>query len=123
MQLPDCRVAMVGAGNMGGAMAARLCELGWPVVVCDIDPVRQQQALEAGACLADTPETAARALVADGVLIVCVVDAAQSHDVLFGAGGAAASLHSGQAVMLCPTIAPQDTEALAAALSSQGLDC
>jgi 3-hydroxyisobutyrate dehydrogenase-like beta-hydroxyacid dehydrogenase len=123
MQLPDCRVAMVGAGNMGGAMAARLCELGWPVVVCDIDPVRQQQALEAGACLADTPEMAARALVADGVLIVCVVDAAQSHDVLFGAGGAAASLHSGQAVMLCPTIAPQDTEALAAALSSQGLDC
>ena len=123
MQLPDCRVAMVGAGNMGGAMVARLCELGWPVVVCDIDPVRQQQALEAGACLADTPETAARALVADGVLIVCVVDAAQSHDVLFGGGGAAASLHSGQAVMLCPTIAPQDTEALAGALQALGLDC
>ena len=123
MHLPACRVAIVGAGNMGGAMVARLCELGWSVVVCDIDPVRQQQALEAGACLADTPETAARALVADGVLIVCVVDAAQSHDVLFGAGGAAASLHSGQAVMLCPTIAPQDAEALAEVLWAQGLDC
>ncbi|MDP2020235.1 MAG: NAD(P)-dependent oxidoreductase [Hydrogenophaga sp.] len=123
IHLPACRVAIVGAGNMGGAMVARLSELGWSVVVCDIDPVRQQQALEAGACLADTPETAARALVADGVLIVCVVDAAQSHDVLFGAGGAAASLHSGQAVMLCPTIAPQDTEALAEVLRAQGLDC
>ena len=123
MHLPACQVAVVGVGNMGGAMVARLCELGWSVAVCDIDPVRQQQALEAGACLADTPETAARALVADGVLIVCVVDAAQSHDVLFGAGGAAASLHSGQAVMLCPTIAPQDTEALAGALQALGLDC
>ncbi len=123
LPLPPVQVAVVGAGNMGGAMVARLCELGWSVVVCDIDPVRQQQALEAGACVADTPETAARALVADGVLIVCVVDAAQSHDVLFGGGGAAASLHSGQAVMLCPTIAPQDTEALAGALQALGLDC
>ncbi|EWS63730.1 hypothetical protein Y695_03036 [Hydrogenophaga sp. T4] len=28
MHLPACRVAIVGAGNMGGAMVARLCELG-----------------------------------------------------------------------------------------------
>jgi hypothetical protein len=25
MHLPACRVAIVGAGNMGGAMVARLC--------------------------------------------------------------------------------------------------
>ena len=121
--LPLVRVAMIGAGNMGGAMVARLCGLGWPVVVCDIDPLRQHQALGAGAHLADTPETAARALVPDGVLIVCVVDAAQSHEVLFGACGAAAGLHGGQTVMLCPTIAPQDTEALAAALAERGIGC
>ena len=36
-------VAVVGAGNMGGAMVERLREAGWPVAVCDIDPVRQRQ--------------------------------------------------------------------------------
>ncbi len=123
MNLPPCRVAVVGAGNMGGAIVARLCEQGWTVVACDIDPARQQQAAAAGAHLAGTPETAARALVEDGLLIVCVVDAAQSQAVLFGLQGAVAAMQSGQTVMLCPTIAPQDTEALAAALAERGLAC
>ena len=121
--LPLVQVAVVGAGNMGGAMAARLCEQGWTVVVCDVDPLRQQQALDAGAHLADTPETAARALAPDGVLIVCVVDAGQSSEVLLGAQGAAPALRAGQTVMLCPTIAPQDTESLASALAARGVDC
>ncbi|MDP2262436.1 MAG: NAD(P)-dependent oxidoreductase [Hydrogenophaga sp.] len=119
-------VAFVGAGNMGGAMAARLCELGWPVVVCDIDPVRQQAAETAGARLADTPLAAARALPDAGVLIVCVVDAAQCGAVLLGEGGAPGALDAmrpGQTVMLCPTIAPEDTESLAAALQARGIGC
>ena len=36
--------------------------------------------------------TAARALTTDGVLIVCVVDASQSHQVLFGEHGAGPAL-------------------------------
>ena len=115
-----CSVAVVGAGNMGSAIVARLCELGWAVVVCDINPARQREALEVGAHLADTPETAVRALESDGVLIVCVVDAAQSRDVLLDEDGAATALQPGQTVLLCPTIAPEDTEALAAALRAQG---
>ena len=89
MKAAACSVAVIGAGNMGGAMVERLCAMGWPVAVCDIDPLRQQQALNAGAELADTPALAASALTPDGVLIVCVVDAAQSHQVLFGECGAA----------------------------------
>lgn len=118
-----CKVAVVGAGNMGGAMVERLCGLGWPVVVCDIDPARQAQALSAGASLADTPETAARALAADGVLIVAVVDATQVHEVLFGVQGAISALQAGQAVMLCPTIAADDTERFAVRLAPVGVDC
>jgi putative dehydrogenase len=116
-------VAVVGAGNMGGAMVERLCEAGTAVVVCDVDPARQQQALVAGAELADTPSLAASALASDGVLIVCVVDAQQSREVLFGEHGATDHLCPGQTVMLCPTIAPQDTEALAAGLASRGIGC
>ena len=116
-------VAMVGAGNMGGAMVARLRDGEISVVVCDIDPLRQQQALAAGASLADTPALAAAMLDEQGLLIVCVVDAEQSRAVLFGADGAAEHLRPGQTVMLCPTIAPQDTESLAAALSGRGIGC
>ena len=116
-------VAVIGAGNMGGAMVERLCEQHQTVGVCDIDPARQQQALAAGAELADRPDTLAHALSDAGVLIVCVVDAAQSHQVLFGEGGAAAALRPGQTVMLCPTIAPEDTEALAGALAQRGIGC
>jgi 3-hydroxyisobutyrate dehydrogenase-like beta-hydroxyacid dehydrogenase len=116
-------VAVIGAGNMGGAMVARLCEAGWPVVVCDIDPLRQQQSADAGARLADTPALAAAALTDGSVLLVCVVDAQQSHEVLFGTDGAVSRMREGQAVMLCPTIAPQDTEALAASLAERGIGC
>ena len=32
------RIGFVGVGHMGGAMAQRLLDRGWPVAVCDIDP-------------------------------------------------------------------------------------
>jgi 3-hydroxyisobutyrate dehydrogenase-like beta-hydroxyacid dehydrogenase len=112
---------------MGGAIVARLREQSWSVVVCDIDPLRQEQALAEGALVAHTPQAAAESLSDDGVLIVCVVDAAQSRDVLFGAQGGAPGavpgLRPGHTVLLCPTIAPQDTEALAADLALQGIAC
>ena len=117
------RVAFVGAGNMGGAMAARLCELGWPVSVCDIDIERQQQAIASGADLAETPACAAAALGECGVLIIAVVTASQSREVLFGENGAIKALVPGQTVMLCPTISPDDVEVLASQLALKGVNC
>lgn len=114
-------VAFVGAGNMGGAMVQRLRDRGWPVAVCDIDPVRQAEARAAGARLCDTPAVAAAALDDAGVLVVVVVDAAQCREVLWGEHGAAAVLRAGQTVLLCPTIAPEDVEAIALRLAQQGI--
>lgn len=108
---------------MGGAMAARLCSLGHAVAVCDIDPQRQREAAALGAAVLTTPAETATALSPDGLLIVCVVDASQSDDVLFGADGAAARLLPGQDVMLCPTIAPEDVERLARRLTDAGIGC
>lgn len=111
-------VAVVGIGNMGGAMAANLLSRGWPVQVCDLVPERVS-ALEAlGAQGHATP---AQAVQGARALIVCVVDAAQCEDVLFGPQGAAAAMQPGQLVLLCPTIAPHDTEALAQRLAACGL--
>ncbi len=111
-------VGIVGVGNMGGGMAANLLDKGWTVQVCDIDAARVQALASRGALGCARPVDAAANADA---LIVCVVDAAQSADVLFGAGGAAAGLPAGAAVLLCPTISPQDVESLAARLSAMGL--
>jgi len=108
---------------MGGAMVARLRSLGHDVAVCDIDPVRQREAASLGARVLASAAQAAAALAADGLLIVCVVDASQSEDVLFGAQGAAPGLSAGQDVMLCPTMAPEDVERLASRLAASGIDC
>jgi L-threonate 2-dehydrogenase len=116
-------VALVGAGNMGGAMVARLCEKGWSVTVCDIDPACQRAARSAGALLADNPARAVAKLGPGGVLIVCVVTARQAREVLFGNFGAAEHMRSGQAVMLCPTMAPEDTEAMADELGWSDIAC
>lgn len=112
------RIGIVGVGNMGGAMAARLLECGWQVQVCDIDAARTAVMAASGASVRATPGECAAGCVA---LIVSVVDAAQADAVLFGAGGAHPALGAGQDVLLCPTIAPQDTERLAARLRERGV--
>lgn len=112
------RVGVVGIGNMGWGMARRLHERGFAVAVRDLDPAREALAHAAG--LPVLPSAAALAARSE-VLIVCVVDAAQTEDVLFGSGGAAAALPAGSAVLLCPTIGPGDVERQAARLAATGL--
>jgi 3-hydroxyisobutyrate dehydrogenase len=114
----DKSIGIVGVGNMGAGMAARLLACGWPVRACDLVTAKVDALVAQGATAAATPADAARGVDA---LIVCVVDAVQALGVLFGERGAASALRRGAAVLLCPTIAPQEVEALAAALGGQGL--
>lgn len=116
------QVSVVGAGNMGGGMLARLRSLGWPVAVHDIDPRVQAQAVALGAVACGSAMEAARMLAPDGVLMVVVVDAAQTEAVLWGEGGAAALLKPGQAVMLCPTLGPATVQAQAERLAQMGIE-
>ncbi|RYX90640.1 MAG: NAD(P)-dependent oxidoreductase [Comamonadaceae bacterium] len=111
-------VGIVGVGNMGGGMASNLLGKGWAVSVCDVDAGKVKALAAQGATACATP---AHAAAGAAVLIVCVVDAAQSAEVLFGAGGAVEGMATGSAVMLCPTISPGDVEALAARLAGRGL--
>lgn len=109
---------IVGVGNMGGGMAARLLARGWRVQACDLVADKVQALVRDGAIAARTPADAARGAQA---LVVCVVDAVQTEEVLFGTGGAAAIMAAGTPVLLCPTIAPGDTERLASLLAARGL--
>lgn len=112
-------VTLIGAGNMGGAIAANLLGKGWRVQVCDIDPVKVADLERIGAVALSHPAQAAIDSVA---FIVCVVDATQTEIVLFGAQGLARMLQPGHAVMLCPTMAPQAVESFASRLAERGVN-
>ena len=114
------RVGVIGIGNMGLPMAARLLGLGWPLAVHDIDPARETSAAALGAQVC---ATAAQLAAASDCVIVVVVNGAQTEQVLFGADGAAAAMPRGTCVMLCPTIAPEDTERFSTLLAERGIDC
>jgi 3-hydroxyisobutyrate dehydrogenase len=115
---PRGTVGIVGAGNMGGAMATRLLASGWTVRVRDLDASKVAALRAQGAQPASSP---AEAAAGSSALVVCVVDAGQCDEVLFGADGAAGALAPGAPVLLCPTIAPADAERLAQALAAIGL--
>ncbi len=110
-------VGIIGVGNMGGGMARRLLSQGWSVHVCDVDEAVLPPLKALGAVVQSTPASLAAAV---DRLIVCVVDAQQMSDVLFGSTGAAQELRLGQAVLLCPTISPEDAETLGRRLTALG---
>jgi len=114
-------VGLIGVGNMGGAMALRLCELGWAVGVRDLEPAREAECVRAGAAAHATPAALA---AMHPVVIVAVVDAAQCDLVLFGDDGLVQGARGGGAcVVLCPTLGPASTEAITARLGERGIGC
>ena len=115
-------VGLIGAGNMGGAMVQRLAGLGAAPLVHDVDPAACDRAAAFGAPLAPHPQAVAASLAPEGVLIVVVVDAAQTEAVLWGPQGAATALRPGQTVLLCPTLGPQTVAEQARRLAERGVD-
>jgi L-threonate 2-dehydrogenase len=111
-------VGVIGVGNMGAAMASNLLAHAWPVNVCDVIPSKAEALLALGAKVFATPAQTAQH---SELLIVCVVDAGQTNEVLFGINGATKTMQKGQCVMLCPTIAPEVTEAIAQRLATLGI--
>jgi L-threonate 2-dehydrogenase len=117
---PKSPVAIVGVGNMGSAMALNLLSRGWVVHVHDLIAARAGVLAAAGATAHTRASDAAAAARAT---IVCVVDAAQTRDVLFGGGGVAQAMRLGQTVLLCPTMEPDEVQGIAQALRPHGLFC
>ena len=110
---------VVGIGNMGLAMAGRLREHGRPVFVRDVRSDREAMAEGDGARVCASPAMVARHCE---VVIVAVVDAAQTESVLFGNDGVVAAAAPGACVVLCPTIAPESVESFATRLDAVGID-
>ncbi len=116
------RIGIIGIGAMGLPMAMNLQRRGHAVRVRDVDAAALAAAAAQGLAACDS----AAALAGQCELIaLVVVDAAQIDEVLFGADGV---VHAARppgaaplAVMLCSTIAAQDTERFHARLATHGI--
>ena len=117
------RIGIVGIGAMGLPMARNLHRKNCAPKVCDIDPAAVATAAAFGIAACASP---AELAVLSDVLVIVVVDAAQIEQVLFGPQGVVqaepAARVSRLVVMICSTIAAQDTERFAARLAGHTID-
>ena len=110
-------VGLIGLGAMGSGMAQSLRRAGLAPHVFDVRPgVAGQFARDGGTACASAAELAA---VCD-VVICVVVNAAQTEDVLFGAGGVAAALRRGSVFVMCSTVDPNWAMGLEKRLEAMG---
>jgi len=112
------RVVVIGLGAMGLGAAQSLHRAGLNVVGVDVTEATRARFAESGAEAMESPLEAARG--ADAV-VVLVVNAAQTREVLFGDRGAATALGKGSVVISCATMSPQDARALASECRDRGL--
>src|SRR3954454_467050 len=108
------RVAFLGLGIMGSAMAANLAKAGHEVTVWNRTPGRQVE----GAGTAATPAEAAQGVE---VVWLCVSDTAAVESVLFGENGAEQSMTEGTIVADSSTISPSATRKFAERLATRGV--
>ena len=109
-------IGVIGAGSMGMAIALNLRDRGYRVAIRDVRAEVEDQARSEALAVCTSPEEVAR--LAD-VVVITVVNAAQTHDVLFGDQGLNAAKRK-NTVILCPTIAPEDTQSIARQLIAAG---
>ena len=112
------RVAFLGLGTMGAAMAANLGRAGYPLTVWNRTPGRATGLVELGATEAATP---ARASAAAEVVLVCVSDSPDVEAVILGPDGAIEGLRPGSLVIDCSTISPSVSRSIAERLATAGV--
>ncbi len=109
--------AVIGLGSMGFGMALSLVRAGFAVAGADVNADAVQRFAAHGRAAA-TP--AAAAMGAD-IVVVVVVNAAQTRAVLFGPDGAAEAMNPSAVVISCATMSPKDAEAIAVETEGRGL--
>lgn len=112
------RVAFLGLGTMGAAMAANLARAGFSVTGWNRTAGRATELTELGVTIAASPAAA----VADAdVVVICVSDTPDVDAVLFGSGGVVDGAREGLLVIDCSTIAPSGSWDFAARLRERGI--
>ena len=117
------RVAVIGCGVMGGAIAARLLQTGCAVAAFDPNPSKLADLAAKGATSAASP---AEAAAASDFAITSLNSARIVREAVFGERGVAAGAKPGTLVIDMSSIDPESTRALATEAAQRGLrwlDC
>jgi 3-hydroxyisobutyrate dehydrogenase len=104
-------VAIIGLGSMGMGMARSLMRKGHAVRGYDVTSTAASMLAAEGGISGPSPADAATS--AD-IVVVVVVNAAQTEDVLFGASGVISVIAPGSVIISCATMAPAAARAMAA---------
>ncbi len=111
------RVAVVGLGTMGGAMARHVIGRGHQVTVHNRTREREEPLAALGATRAASP---GEATIGADVVLTCVSDGPDLESVVLGDGGIAETVQHGAVVVDCSTVSPTVERTLAAALAAHG---
>src|SRR4051812_39769254 len=111
------KLAFIGTGIMGGAMAGHLLGGGNSLVVNSRTKAKAEELVARGAKWANSPKEAASA--ADFVF-VCVNDTPDVEKVILGKDGVIEAARAGMIVIDHSTISPSATRNMAAALKARG---
>ncbi len=111
------RIAFLGLGNMGGAVAANMLKAGFEVVGYDPSPAAQEAAREAGIPVFDSPAETAR-----GADYVCSSVPRGEHvrEAYLGEKGALLTAKEGAVCFDFSTILPEESIAVAEEAASRG---
>ncbi len=111
------KVGVIGLGNMGMGAALNLLHKGFDVTGCELrEETRTAFAAEGGNVV-----VSADALPIDlEALVVFVINAAQTEQVLFGEKGCLRRTEKGAVVLCCATIAPEAAKALGKKIEDAG---
>jgi 2-hydroxy-3-oxopropionate reductase len=112
------KVALIGAGAMGGAIGARIVQTGQDLTVFDLDAAKVAALVDLGA---KSAATAAQAAMGADYVVVSL-NAARIVDIaVFGAQGVAAAARFGTLIIDMSSIDPDATRDLAAKAAEKGL--
>lgn len=118
------KVAVVGLGRMGSAMARRFAETGHELVLWNRDRSKAEAvAGDTGAAIADTPAAAAAEA---GTVVSSLADDRAVREVYVGDQGVAAGIRSGSIAIDTSTVGPETSVEVSEAVEAKGawfIDC
>ena len=111
------KVGVIGLGTMGMGAALNLHRKGHAVTGCE---TRESSRAEFAAAGAQVVASADELPADTEAVVVFVINAAQTEDVLFGARGCLSRLNKGAAILCCATISPDAARALGKRIEDAG---
>lgn len=112
------KIALIGAGAMGGAIGARLVQTGTALAVFDLDPEKRAALVAQGAQAASSGADAAQGAAA---VILSLNSAKIVEAAVFGPGGVAEGAAAGTLIIDMSSIDPTSTQNFAARATEHGL--